>query len=56
MKLVVTQPFGSYVVGDEITDSGQMAAALVDNLLNVIKTAGDAPVVSYARVTPPAAD
>lgn len=39
MKLIVTQPFGGYAKGAEITDAAAVAAALASNPSSVVKVA-----------------
>lgn len=44
LKLVVTNPFASYVVGDEITDAEAVKAVLDGpNWPSVVKTTADEP-------------
>jgi hypothetical protein len=43
MKLTVTRAFGTYAVGDEITDPQEVQAVLAsDNAENVVKTSHNA--------------
>lgn len=41
MKLVVTQPFADYKVGDQITDATQVAEVIETHPGSVVKTADD---------------
>jgi hypothetical protein len=41
MKLVVTQAFGDYAVGAEITDAKAMAEAIAEHPENVVRVADE---------------
>lgn len=54
MKLVVTQPFADYKVGDQITDTEKVAEVLESHPGSVVKTAADPAPTPSATSKPTA--
>lgn len=55
MKLIVTQPFGGYVKGDEIVAAAKIAAALASNPSSVVKVSAADTASSSTTSTKPSA-